>query len=226
MNAEIRANTDFTLYDGRRHVLGACMLTKMFNVAQSAEPTVSRKRLMVKSIKFKKKTRFNGKVLLVIGPEACDEIPNAAARLTAMLSDKFVNGWFVPDVNLPVQRQLLSNFEITDIVSHGDLSGTCKIAMQDLHDRLRCVIEAAKRLHLADKVFIDRFTTTPVTELLYLENIKLEQNCETLTASVQVKKLSERLSAGRAITLSKVTIAQQKMPDVNFNLAFSFHCEQ
>ena len=41
----------------------------------------------------------------------------------------------------------------------------------------------------------------------------------------QVKKLSERLIDGRA-TLSNVTITQQKMADVNFHLAFSFHCER
>ena len=87
----------------------------------------------------------------------------------------------------------------------------------------RCIVEAAKRLHLADKEFVDRFPISPVTELLYLENFKLEQHYEMSAESVHVKKLSERLFDGRAITLSNVTITQQKMPDVNFHLAFSFH---
>ena len=83
--------------------------------------------------------------MLVSGPEHCDEIPNAAARLLAQSDKKYINGWFVPDDNLPVERRQLSKFAITDIVSHGDLSGTCKIVTQNPCERLRCVIEAAKR---------------------------------------------------------------------------------
>ncbi len=226
MTLEVSAETDFTLYDGRRHVLGACMLIKMFNVAQSAHLIRSGECLTVKSIKFKKKTSSNGRVVLVSGPEHCSEIPNAAARLLASSGKEHINGWFVPDVNFPVERRLLSKFEITDIVSDGDLSGACKIVAQSPHERLRCVIEATKRLHLADEMFVERFPFKPVTELLYLENIKLSQNYEISAESVQVKKLNERRSAGRIITLSKVTITQQKIPDINFDIAFSFHCEQ
>ena len=226
MTPEVSAETDFTLYDGRRHVLGASMLIKMFNVAKSAHLIRPRECLTVKSIKFKKKTGSNGRVVLVSGPEYCDEIPNAAARLLAQSEKEYINGWFVPNVDLPVERRQLSKFAITDIVSHGDLSGTCKIVTQNSCERLRCLIEAAKRLHLADEVFVDRFPLTPVTELLYLENIKLVQNYEMSAESVQVKKLNERRSAGRTITLSKITITQQKAPDINFDLAFSFHCER
>ena len=56
MTLEVSAETDFTLYDGRRHVLGASMLIKMFNVAKSAHLIRPRESLTVKSIKFKKKT--------------------------------------------------------------------------------------------------------------------------------------------------------------------------
>ena len=226
MTPEVSAETDFTLYDGRRHVLGACMLMKMFNLAQSAHLIGTGECLTVKSIKFKKKTGSNGRVVLVSGPEHCDEIPNAAARLLAQSEKEYINGWFVPDGNLPVERKLLSKFEIIDIASHGDLSGSCKIVAQSPHERLRCVIEAAKRLHLADEVFVDRFPLTPVTELLYLENIMLVQNDEISAESIQVKKLNEKRIGGRTIILSKITITQQKMPDINFDLAFSFHCER
>ncbi len=226
MNAEISANTDFTLYDGRLHVLGACMLTKMLSVAQSARFIKSDESLTVKSIKFKKKTGYNGRFVLVLGSEPFSEIPNAAARLIAKINEEYINGWFVPDVSLPVQKKLLSKFDITNIVSHGYLSGSCKIMTRDPHDKLRCIIEAAKRIHLADNEFVDRFPITPVTELLYLEKLKLEQNYGMSAESVQVKKLSERLIGGRVITLSNVTITQQKMADVNFHLAFSFQCER
>ena len=226
MTSEICAKTDFTLYDGREHVLGACMLNKMFNVTQSADLVASGESLTVKYIKFKKKTGCNGGVVLISGPEHCNEIPNAAARLLAKSDKKYINGWFVPDDNLPVERRLLSKFKIRNIVSHGDLSGACKIVTNNPNDRLRCVIEAAKRLQLADDVFVARFSLTPVTELLYLENIELVKNYERPAASVHIKKLSERRSGGRTITLSKVTITQKKMPDVNFDLAFSFHCER
>ena len=93
--------------------------------------------------------------MLVHGSEPFSEIPNAAARLITKINEKY-NGWFVPDVSLPVQKQLLSNFEITNI-SHGYLSGSYKIVTRDLHDKLRCIVEAAKRLHLADNEFVDRF---------------------------------------------------------------------
>ena len=58
--------------------------------------------------------------------------------------------------------------------------------------------------------FVDRFPISPVTELLYLENFKLEQHYEMSAESVHVKKLRERFFDGRAITLSNVTITQQK----------------
>ena len=74
------------------------------------------------------------------------------------------------------KKRLLSKFKIRNIVSHGYLSGSCKIVTNNPNDRLRCVIEAAKRLHLADDVFVDRFPLTPVTELLYLEKLKLVKN--------------------------------------------------
>ena len=226
MNAKISVNTDFTLYDGRRHVLGACMLTNMFDVVQSASVSSTDEVLEVKSMKFVKKTGCNGKVIVVRDPEIFEEMPNAAARLSAKSGKAYINGWFVPDFVLPVQRRLSSEFEITNIVSDGNLSGSCEIFAQDPPARLRCVIEASKRLQLADRAFVDSFPSTPVTELLFLENIMLAQNYETSAASLQIKKMSERRSVGRIITLSRVTIIQEKTPDVNFDLAFSFHCER
>jgi hypothetical protein len=224
LNNEISVNTDFTLFDGRQHVLGACMLSNMSDVAMSTGLIAAEESFRVKSVKFIKKTGFNGRFILTSGREDCYSNQGAAARLLGETTKGFVNGWFFPDASLPVQKRLSSDFSVKKITVRGDLSGTCEITAKDPHSRLRCVIEATKRLQLSDRSFVSSFPSAPVTELLFLENIQLPLKHETAKASIHVKKLSERRSSGRTVTLSKVTIGQQKVPDSSFVLALSFHC--
>lgn len=225
MNSEIIVNTDFTLFDGRRHVLGACMLSNMFEVAMSTGLIAAEDNFRVKSVKFIKKTGFNGRLILTSGQEDHFTNQGAAARLLAETTKGPVNGWFFPDASLPVQKRLASDFAIKKITCHGDLSGTCEITAKDSHSRLRCVIEATKRLQLSDGNFLTAFPSKPVTELLFIENIQFPLNYETPKASIHVKKLSERRSSGRTVTMNRVTITQQNMQDASFVLALSFHCQ-
>ena len=219
-------NTDFTLFDGRQHVLGACMLSNMLSVAVSTGLIATGDSFRVKTAKFIKKTGFNGRVVLTSGQGGRQENQGAAATLLAETTKGLVNGWFFPNVSLPVQKRLASDFLIEKIIGFGDLSGTCKITANDPQSRLRGMIEATKRVHLSDASFVNSFPSTPVTELLFIENIQLPLKYEIPKASIHVKKLSQRESYGRIVTLSEVTIAQQKIPDISFVLAFSFHCQR
>lgn len=225
MNSEIIVNTDFTLFDGRQHVLGACMLSNILDAAVSTGLIATGDSFRVMSAKFIKKTGFNGRVIVTLGHENRYENQGAAARLLAETTKGPVNGWFFPDSSLPVQKQLASDFAIKKITCHGDLSGTCEITAKDSQSRLRCMIEATKRLQLSDGNFLTAFPSKPVTELLFIENIQLPLNYETPKASIHVKKLSERRSSGRTVTMNRVTVTQQKVQDASFVLAFSFHCQ-
>jgi hypothetical protein len=225
LNSEIIVNTDFTLFDGRQHVLGACMLSNILDAAVSTGLIATGDSFKVKSAKFIKKTGFNGRVIITPGQEDRYENQGAAARLLAETTKGPVNGWFFPDASLPVQKRLASDFAIKKITGHGDLSGTCEITAKDSRSRLRCMIEATKRLQLSDGNFLTGFPSTPVTELLFIENIQLPLKYETPKASIHVKKLSERRSSGRTVTMNRVTITQQKVQDASFVLALSFHCQ-
>jgi len=223
MSRDADIPTDFTVYDGRHHVLGASMLAAADAALRALFEEGVETPFAVKRAKFTRKTGCNGRLYLVEGraPPVDDE--NSAASIVGRLGDRPVAASFIPDPGAPVDRDRPSANVIADVEPQGDFGGRCHIRTDGLEPTLRCLVDANKHVQLAGpgvRGFAGE--RKPITELVYIEGLAIDPALRRLDTDLQVEPMGSRSDSGRLFTLNRLRFHASDGGERRLTMAFSF----
>lgn len=217
--------TDFTVYDGRHHVLGASMLAAMFDGFRGVAGLPADGVLKIKRAKFVSKTGSNGTIFLSADAETPPQDDTVAATLVGSFDSQAVTGWFIPDAERAVVRDMPSANRMTDLVPEDDFGGQCLIEADGIEPLLRCAVDANKHLQLRGHGVAERFgSDTPVTELVYWEGGEISSESVPFKGRLLARNLAMRFDQGRLFTLNGISLLPEgRAAPMEFRMALSFH---
>jgi hypothetical protein len=227
MNLHAAIETDFTVYDGRRHVLGASMLAAMDKALRQASGVDETVPFHVKRAKFMRKTGCNGVLYTAEGGTRPVGIEDAAAHAVGRLGDKMVEIWFIPDERRTVLRDQPSTHEISGIVPAGAFGGNCRARGEGLESVLCLLVDVNKMVQLAGQGVHKCFSNKlPVTELVYLEDLLINVELARLDTEVRVESMGERRGGNRVYTLNRLHFISALGHERACRVGFSFEARK
>ena len=227
MNLCAAIETDFTVYDGRRHVLGASMLTAMDKALRQAGGVDETVPFHVKRAKFMRKTECNGVLHIAPGGTRPAGIEDAAAHAVGRLGEKTVEAWFIPDERRTILRDQPSAHEISGIVPAADYGGICRARAEGLESVLCLLVDANKMLQLVGQGVQQNFSNKlPITELVYLEDLLIDVELARLDTEVRVESLGERRGGSRVYTLNRLHFTSALGHERACRVGFSFEARK
>ena len=215
--------SDFAVYDGRQHVLGASMLAGMDKFLRERNDRDTRAPFHVKRAKFMRKTGCNGLLYASLDGARAERIEDVAAHVVGRLGDQTAEVWFVPDEESPVKRGRPSAHDIAEITPAGDFAGSCRIRADGLESVLCTLVDANKLVQLAGEGVRQTFgEKRPVTELVYIEDLAIEVSLARLDTTVTLETLGVREGGGRLYTLNRIRFTDDEGNARTCRLGFSF----
>ncbi len=218
-------SSDFTVYDGRHHVLGASVIAAMDDGFRTVCGLPADGILKIKRAKFISKTGCNGTIHLSTGAKEPSKDDMIAAILVGSFEGHAVSGWFVPNPDQTVTRDIPSANRITHLVPKDEFGGNCQVEADEIESLLRCVVDANKLLQLKGIGIAQRFgDSTLVTELVYWENIKISPTSVPFKGQMKVHNLAMRYDRNRLFTLNGISLVPYgSQMAMEFRMALSFH---
>lgn len=214
--------TDFTVYDGRHHVLGASMLAAVDASARRwlrAEPNAV---FALRRAKFVEKADLNGHLMLRLADEAVAPDGMIVAEFDAALSDRRLAAWVIADPARPVQRKANSSHTIADIRAGAGMGGVCQLYAEGREEVLLSLVDACKHVQLAN-AFPGR---AMVVELLYIEALNILADLDRLDGPFSVETIGQREAFGRVVSLSRVAWQEAGGRQGNCRMSLSFAAKQ
>lgn len=224
MNQHSEITTDFTVYDGRKHVLGASMLAAADEGLRSLVGAPADTVFAVKRAKFTNKTGCNGRILMTEGavPPVDDE--SAAAVIVGKMADRPVAASFVPESGAIPNHAAPSGNDLSDFRSDDTFGGSVRIRATGLEPVLRSIVDANKHIQLKGRAIAEVFgTETPVTELIYWENLDISWKIASFDTVIHVENLSSRVASDRLFTLNRIRFTLADGTSSASRMALSFH---
>lgn len=218
----IRYRTAFTVYDGRRHVLGASMLSDVDDQLRAAWPQDANPTCTVKRAKFLHKTGCDGDMTVQRGGVPGDVPKDAAFSVAGQYGDGPILGWFVPDAEAPVARLAETEHRFGPIEPTGDFAGRCHIAGERLDRFLLAIVDANKHVQLATPPLQDREW---VSELVSIEKFAMRPSLFPVDSALEIENLAYRTSADRIYTLNRLRFDDAAGTPQTLEMGFSFYPE-
>lgn len=218
--------TDFHVYDGRAHVLGASMLAAMDRALRGATGAAAETALIVKRAKFTRKTGDNGTIAVSI--DGTDALPSdlrktSAAALSGQVDGRKVEAWFLPDPGHPTPPMHESEHVISHIAPEGEHGGCCHLRATGLEHALKGLVDCNKLVQLQGGAVRRCFgETKPITELVYAEAWTLDDGLQEIDSDIVVTPMSLRENDGRLYTLTTVSYTDAKNRARSLRFGFSF----
>ena len=219
----LRFATEFTVYDGRQHVLGASMIAAIDDFARRVLRVSSDQVFRIKRAKFTVKTGCDGEILVYLGGALPDAEGAYAATVTGVFGEQPVAAAFSPDSTQPVRRSAPSANRITAIEPTEEFGGSCHIVTSGLESTLRSLVDANKLVQLSGRGLQGHFgDRQPITELVYLEGVELVAAMHELDTDVEISSRGGRVADGRLYTLNSLAFADSRGNARRLRMAFSF----
>lgn len=223
MTSFLVTKSDFTLFSGRKHVLGACILDQMSRALIKTQRLVGSSDLHVKMIKFKKKTSCDGDIVVKPVNKAPENVAEAVSEMSANFQGKNFHCWFVPAPNKTILKNAEMDICLSEFSSSGSFSGGCSLVSRNRGETLRALVEATKQIQLLSKGVLNHINGNVVSELLFIEDCSLGEVLNSVNTYLDVKNLGSRVINNRLTTLNMLEFLGSDQQVVKLKIAMSFH---
>lgn len=219
-SAQQSVDTDFTLFDGRSHVLGATVLHTVGRLARELMPAGPTDSLIVVRGKFTKRTQNNGVITLMPFGIGMAENDDSAAFIVGEIGDRRFFADFVPDGSKRIERTASSGHKISSIDPNKPFSGSCRVQINSAEEFPRILVDANKLVQLHGEPLSGKRW---VSELAYIENLRLPADFTPYATDLDIQNLANREAGGRIFSLNLVTFRDVDGAEQSVRIALSFH---
>lgn len=215
-------DTDFTVYDGRHHVLGASMLAAVDAAARRWMHVAQDAVFALRRAKFVEKAQLNGQIVLQPAGEGAALNGLVIAEFDATLADRKLAAWVIADPDRAVQRKAISSHAISNIHPGPGMGGTCQLQAKGREAVLLSLVDACKHVQLANS-FPDR---AMVVELLFIEVLNIASDLDQLDGPLSIETIGQREAFGRVVSLSRLTWQNTDGRQGTCRMSLSFAAKQ